>query len=954
MKSIRILYGSRVAASSWLVLLCVFMASANAQTGGTVTGIVRDYNTQPIVGASVRLATPTDTLQASTDNEGRYSFNNVRARAFTLIITSLGYDTTRREQAFAEGSNTLNVPAVILMEASQLIDAVTVQGAGAITFKEDTLEYATRNLKLREGAQVEDALRQLDGVEVDKDGNVTAQGESVTRARINGRDYFGGDIKTAIQNLPADIVEKIQIVDDYGDMANLTGNRTGDPERVLNLQIDPTRNRGQFGNFRVGGGTTDRYLADGTLNLMWDRTELALRANGNNTNYQAFNFNIGGSGARRGPGSGSYGGGRGGFGGRNGLTNSQSFGFDLKHTFNDRLETYGDYRYGHDDNNTLSDQLREEALATGVLLSSSEIDNGAISNSHRFSWNVEYTPSDASFIKVSPTFHIGNNNASNLSLSDVQRNDELVNWVSNDQRNKSFSPSYGLSALYNRRLSERGRNLFFSVSANSASTEQDRESILNTVNMELPVEDRDEAYQRHLVDLRNKSLNGGASVSYIEPLGEYTNLEVSYDFNFNSYDNNQHNSGFGPDGGTIGGSDFNFDRAFDYTFATHRAGVTYRYRRENFNYSFGMSVQPNTLRGTSLVDGVTRPISRNGFNFVPVARLEYRPSRNKSFNINYTGRANEPSFSQIQPFTDYSNANTTTGIITAVTGNPDLDAQFTHEMRINFRNFDMESGSSISASLTGTVSEDRIVNNRITNFDSDLGIVQETRYINDDGYYQGRAFFNYNKPVFDKKLTLSYFGMGVYTNNVSFTNSERNIGKNWMAASRFGLRFNPKETVEVMPSVGYNYNTTSNSLASQSRLNRDIHTWNLSLFSTVNLSPTWIYGIDLTKTSNNGYSSSVDANPLIINTYIEKQFLKGRNGAIRFQAFDLLNEQTNVSRVVTDGYTLDNRSNRLARYFMLTLSYRFRNFGGGMAPQDDAPWDGPGRGRGPGGPGGRP
>src|SRR5690606_6403738 len=110
MKSIRILYGSRVAASSWLVLLCVFMASANAQTGGTVTGIVRDYNTQPIVGASVRLATPTDTLQASTDNEGRYSFNNVRARAFTLIITSLGYDTTRREQAFAEGSNTLNVP----------------------------------------------------------------------------------------------------------------------------------------------------------------------------------------------------------------------------------------------------------------------------------------------------------------------------------------------------------------------------------------------------------------------------------------------------------------------------------------------------------------------------------------------------------------------------------------------------------------------------------------------------------------------------------------------------------------------------------------------------------------------------------------------------------------------------------------------------------------------------
>lgn len=949
-------YMPLVAAATLLISLLGFSApEASAQTSGTVSGTVRDYDTQPVVGASVRLAAAQDTLQTSTDREGRFSFNNVRARQFTLIVTSLGYDTTRRDAAFAEGAETLSVPPLILMEASQLIDAVTVQGVGAISFKEDTLEYATRNLKLREGAQVEDALRQLDGVEVDKDGNVTAQGESVTRARINGRDYFGGDIKTAIQNLPADIVEKIQIVDDYGDMANLTGNRTGDPERVLNLQIDPAKNRGSFGNFRAGGGTEDRYLADGSLNMMWDKTELALTANGNNTNFQRFNFNIGGRGARRGPGGGSYGGGRGGFGGSNGITNAQSFGFDLKHAFNDRLETYGDYRFGHNNNNTLSDQLREEALTTGILLSSSNINNGSISNTHRFSWNVEYKPTDKSFIKISPTFHIGKTTTDNLSLSEVQRDNELMNNVTNNQANQNFSPSYGISALFNRRLNDRGRNFFINVSANTATTEQDRESILNTINMELPIEEREEAYQRHLVDQRNKNLNGGASVSYIEPLGEYSNMEVSYDYNFASYDNSQFNSGLDIDGAPIGGSDFNFNRAFDYTFSTHRAGVTYRYRKDNFNYSIGISAQPNVLRGTSLVDGISRPISRNGFNMVPIARLEYRPSRTKSFNINYTGRANEPSFSQIQPFTDFSNVATTTGIITATTGNPDLAAQFTHEMRINFRNFDMESGSSISASLTGSIAEDRIVNNRITSQDPELGLVQETRYVNDDGYYQGRAFFNYNKPVFNKKLTLSYFGMGIYTNNVSFTNSERNIGKNWMLSNRLGLRFNPKETVEVMPSVGYTYNTTTNSLASQSRLNRDISTWNLSLFSTVNLSPTWIYGIDLTKTTNNGYDSSVDANPMIINTYIEKQFLKGRNGAIRFQAFDLLNEQTNVSRVVTDGYTLDNRSNRLARYFMLTLSYRFQSFpgGGGDRFQQDSPWGGPG-GRGPGRGPGRP
>ena len=187
--------------------------------------------------------------------------------------------------------------------------------------------------------------------------------------------------------------------------------------------------------------------------------------------------------------------------------------------------------------------------------------------------------------------------------------------------------------------------------------------------------------------------------------------------------------------------------------------------------------------------------------------------------------------------------------------------------------------------------------------------------------------------------------MIAYNNDVSYATATRvengetnfatarNIAKNWVLSQNINFRYNPKETVEITPGVRYTYNTTANTVNSGN--NRNISTWALTLNGSVNLTPTWVFGADVAKTSNNGYSSSVDANPLIINTYIEKQFFKGKTGAIRFHAFDLLNEQTNVSRSVTENMIIDSRSNRLARYFMLTVSYRFSNFAGGSM-------DGPG------------
>src|SRR5690606_23992328 len=258
-------------------------------------------------------------------------------------------------------------------------------------------------------------------------------------------------------------------------------------------------------------------------------------------------------------------------------------------------------------------------------------------------------------------------------------------------------------------------------------------------------------------------------------------------------------------------------------------------------------------------------------------------------------------------------------------------------MRFRYNNFDFESGNSFFVMINGTLTNNKVVTNRVQSFDPINGVVQSTTYLNTDGYYTARGFYSYSKPFFDRKYVVSLNGSANFNNNISYTNNEENTAKNWVLSQGLSLRINPKEWLEVSPGVRYSYNTTANSLSD--RNNTNIHTWSMNMDSKIYFVPTLVWGLDLSKMSNSGYEQSVDANPFIINTYIEKQFLQGNRGAIRLQAYDLLNEQVNISRTVTENSIIDNRSNRLARYFMLTLSYRFQKFAGGSTAPE-------GRGRG--------
>src|SRR5690606_38399923 len=255
---------------------------------------------------------------------------------------SLGFDTYEKEVDFPQEQREIRVPSFELAVNQNQIEEVVVQGVLTVQVKGDTVEYSTKDLKLRDGSVAEEALKKLQGVEVDKDGNVTAQGESVTKIRINGKDFFGGDVKTATKNLPANSIEKIQVVDDYGDMANVTGNKSGDSEKIINIQIDPKYNKGFMTTLRFGYGTEERYQATAMWMGMTDKSQVSVLGNLNNINAPLFDFNTMGGGARnRRRGGGGRSGGM--FGNRDGLTNVGSIGLNIRHDFSDKLKVYGSY-----------------------------------------------------------------------------------------------------------------------------------------------------------------------------------------------------------------------------------------------------------------------------------------------------------------------------------------------------------------------------------------------------------------------------------------------------------------------------------------------------------------------------------------------------------------------------------------------------------------------------------
>ena len=943
------------------IFILLFTITAIAQNR-SVRGTVIDSTKTPVPGVTVKLITNAkDTLVTATDNKGNFQFGEVNVTKVTLSFYAIGYQGLIRHYTLDTGK--VSVGNIMLKTDAHILNGVNIVDVNPVTFKEDTIEYKASAYKVRDNAPVEDLIRKLPGVDVDANGNITAQGKQVTKMRVNGKDFFNGDVQAVTRNLPADIVDKVQVIDDYGDQANLTGVKTGDPTKIMNINIKSDKNHGFTGQVTLGDGADllpaqpgvhddNRYL--GLLNdfIFNGDQQIALLGNVNNTNVNTFSFGTptpppaGGNllsakkiamdqvqvGSLAGIKVNLSGGGGGNFtsqaSGVNGITDTHAAGVNFRDQWGKHLSVYGSYNFSDNTVFTSTNTLQQNNTLSNPG-STSQLSQETDKNiNHGIRWNMEYKPDDANYLKVTPTFSYAGSNGTQTAQSTSIRADTVNSAYNSLNRSRLSSPSYGFTALFNHRFAKKGRDMSINMAVNSTHSNYYQTPVYNFTAgpSSLP-------NQQVTTNSRTNTYN--TDITYLEPIGQYSFLQFSYEFNLSkTFSDRQDNvldtvsHIFYPDS--------TLSNNYNYTFITNSAGLNFNYAcKDKYNFTLGLEALPAVLEGN--VPGVGS-VRRETFNIVPKAHLSYTISRNKSFSLNYNGGSTQPTFSQLEPVTDYSNA------LYPVQGNPGLKPSFTNNLSIAYNSFDFDNNRTFFTNASFSQTQNQVVTNTIiypTNYTPNplLDNAYFTRYLNANGFYSASGYVSYNYPWDKRRYTLSLNGNMRFTNSVGYiTNvdpvtyvetTEENKSRNLAFTPGMRFRIDFPDVIDAQFLTNYSINKTFNSIHDNlTNATSNIRTWNIGL-SGKNYFHDWTISYDYGKTLNYGFAESVHAtNPNLLNMYVERRFMTGHKATVRLAVFDVFNQNTGFSSTTTPSYITQTNTNRLGRYFLVTFTLRLQKFAG--------------------------
>lgn len=935
-----------------VIIITLLTQAANAQVKGTV---IDSASKKPIDRAVVGLVvktSPQDTMYTFTTDKGEFVFPNVPTSNFSVIITNMGYQPVAKFVPITQPQKSVSLGTIILADRAKMMDEVVVQVA-PIVIKEDTVEYNAASFQVKENATTEDLLKKLPGITVDKDGNVTAHGKQVNKVKVNGKDFFGGDVKTATRELPANIVDKVQVIDDYGDQANISGIKDGEPSKIINLQLKKDKNRGYFGRATVGGGDQDRYLASLNGNYFNNSTQISMFANSNNTNQSLFNFGgfggggggsrgmstnvrmgssamsdmFGNSGVSNAMSSGDQGFLGSGQSGNNGVTASNSIGFNYRADWSKKISAYGSYSYSHRNNSTMQSTATQNFFANSSFINTQDAISQSLGDNHRFFFNMEYNIDSFNYLKISPSISYAVSQTNSNTLFNFSNGSGVKTSDGNNSNLSSSNvPSFSGDFLFNHKFRKRGRNFSASIALGKSVNDSEQDAQNNT-NRYVGLPGSSSLYQ--YISQDNNNHNYGFSLTYSEPLSKYRTLDLRYSHNNNYARNNKQTYSVNPVNSIRTFID-SLSNDFENNFYNNRIGVSVRTTMKKYNYTVGVSLQPVDLQGNSITkDSAYRPIRR--VNAFPIFRMAYNFSRSKTLNISYRGNAQQPNFSQLQDVLDISNPQF------ATIGNPNLKPAVTHNISASFNNFNFISGKVLFTNVSFSTTQNQIVNNVTRQGNTGA---QLSRPENVNGYYNVNGFYTFSKPYKNRKYVITLMGIANYNHNINMVDNIRNIGSNWLLNQNLNFEFNYKDWLQLGVGVGYSLNDVKyknpGGTAVTGLQNTTSRAYIANSNATIDIPGGWTWRYDFDYTINNGIASSINRNLAIMNTSIEKQVFSKKNGAIRLAAFDLFNQNTNVNRSVNANAITDTRTNRLTRYFLLTFTYRLQKFQG-QRPQTRLP-----------------
>ncbi len=922
-----------------------------SQRDGSIRGRLQDTAVHaPVPDATVTVLNVKDSSLVGFSrsiSSGNFLVKGLSNGNYRLLITHVGYRTVSRNFIIDDVIREFDMGEIPLSGKSDLLTEVTIEQA-PVTIRHDTIEFNAGSFKTKPDAVVEDLLKKLPGMQVDKDGTIKANGEQVKKVLVDGKEFFGNDPKIASKNLPADAVDKVQVFDKKSDQSQFTGFDDGNSQKTINLTIKKDRKHGMFGKAvagvgadagtnnvngypQAGSGMNDgRYEGSFNLNQLNGERQLSAIGMANNTNKQGFSFQdvLGFNGGLTGLGNGTN---------NTGPPNLFNSGIPIQGltdnsraitstlgggaNFNDdwrggHTSVHGNYFYNNADDHIDQKDARQYLLPGNSFLQNQATNAERRNENQRFTLISDQRIDSFSSIKITSALIYQNSSISSKAI-DSSRDQETGALLNNGISNSSTYMSgfnWNSNALLRHRFAKKGRtlsvNLLFGLNSNTGGGnlysinqyyQPGNPTVTDTLNQHY--------------NLPGNGNNYGATLAYTEPLSKRSLLEFNYDF-YQSHSETDKKTFDADEAGKFTLPNEQLTNDFKNTYTYHREGIQFRYQQTKFNFTAGATLQ-QAFSGNHFSYLTEDSALRQSFlNVLPNANLQYNFNGYSNLRLLYSTFTNQPGITQLAPVPDNSDP------LNIKLGNPDLKQEYYHSIHLNYIAFDPFRHTSFFAMLNFNGIHNRIANDN----EIDSVGVQSTKPVNLDGLYNVNGHLSWGLPVRSLKSNLNLNTSIRYDHNASLVNGSRNNGNTWTVSQGADLNFIYKELLDITGGIKVDYNDARYSL--QPGQNQRYWTESYTLDFNWYLPHGFAIASDVDYIHRSGLPNGYNSSPFVWNAGLAKRVFKNQRGTIRMQVFDILKQNTGFSRNTNQNYIDDVSYKVLNRYWLLSFTYSISRFAG--------------------------
>lgn len=943
-----------------IVTISIQAFSSFSQTY-SISGRIADFkDTSALIGVSVILKDGNDTsittgLGSVTDANGHFEIEGVGPGKYLLHLEYIGYKPQNRIINITDKNFSVGVLA--MKSASNELKGVTVAGKQIRAEQNgDTTSFHADAFKVNPDATAEDLITKMPGVTSDNSG-VKVNGEAVQQVYVDSKPFFGNDPTLSVKNLPAEIVDKVEIFDQLSDQALFTGFDDGNSQKTMNFVTRKDKRQGEFGKAYGGYGTDDRFLGGESFNSFHGDRRISIIELSNNVNQQNFSsqdlLGVSGGGGGGGFGGGGFGGGGfgGGGGGGNpsgnfltgqqaGITTTHSAGINYSDQWGKKIKITASYFFNYTNNTNNTSTIRNYSFPNDIADSNqvslyNEHDNNQTKNfNNRFNVRFEYTIDSSNSMIITPNLNLQANYAhaaqtdSSLSLRDL-----LLSNANNSSSPNNTGYTFSNNILFRHKLHKKGRTIFLNVG--TSLNEKSGDGAYNTLTESI---DTSNLYLATLLNqhynLYNNSNTISSNLTYTEPIGKKSQLMFNYNPSIT-------NSKSDKETDTLSGTsqlqafDPALSNKYTSTYTTQRGGISYRIGDKKLNFMIGANLQYAVLDGNQVFPS-SLPINKPFTDILPISFFNYKFKNGKNLRIMYRTNISPPGITQLQNVVNVSNP------LQLSSGNPNLREDYEQTFIVRYGQTRSKSQHNFFVYLYGNYINNYIGNATYTTLKIDSQIVpgiflkrgaQLTAPVNLNYYSNNKSFITYGILADFIKSNLNLTGGLNYTHTPGLVNNVADYSNDLVPSAGIVVSSNVSQNLDFTLSYNGSYNFVKNSLQGMANNNYYNHTASFKI--------NWIFlkGFVFNTNITHAYYSTLSSSAgnvdfYLWNAYVGYKFFKNRSLEARISAFDILNQNKSISRTVAANYVENDLTTVLQQYFMFQLTYTLRHFKG-MAPIDE-------------------